>query len=44
MTVIGLATTFPPEVIDAADAIARDLTHVHATAEDSKVEVRVVTA
>ena len=44
MTVIGLATTFPPEVIDAADAIARDLTHVHATAEDSKVEVRVRTA
>jgi mannitol-1-/sugar-/sorbitol-6-phosphatase len=41
MKVVGLATTFPSEVIDAADAIARDLTHVHATAEDSNVEVRV---
>ena len=44
MTVIGLATTFSPEVIDAADVIARDLTHVLARAEDSKVEVRVRSA
>jgi mannitol-1-/sugar-/sorbitol-6-phosphatase len=43
MKVVGLATTFPPEVIDAADAIARDLTNVHAAAEDSNVEVRVRT-
>jgi mannitol-1-/sugar-/sorbitol-6-phosphatase len=43
MTVVALATTFPPEAIEGADAIAKDLTHVVATTDNAKVEVRVRT-
>jgi sugar-phosphatase len=43
MTVVALATTFPSEAIDAADAVARDLTHVLVDARDGEVEVRVRT-